>query len=95
MNKYFHQEGGERGDREEKVIGPGRLDLEEGSGEPVVGVEIPEITKRDKRKQWTRTGDNSLTYGCNGDLRVALADYISWSLKNPRKRKRIGKKRPC
>jgi hypothetical protein len=55
MNKYyFHQEGGERGDREEKFIGPGRLDLE-GSGEPVVGVEIPGITKRDKRKQWTRT----------------------------------------
>ena len=27
-----------------------------------------------------------LTYGCNGDLRVALADYISWSLKKPRKR---------
>lgn len=51
MNKYyFHQEGGERGDREEKFIGSGRLDLE-GSGEPVVGVEIPGITKRDKRKQ--------------------------------------------
>ncbi len=34
MNKYFHQEGGERGDREEKFIGPDKLDIE-GSGEPV------------------------------------------------------------
>ena len=51
MNKYFHQEGGERGDREGKFIGPEELDIE-GSGEPVVvRVEIPKITKRDKRKQ--------------------------------------------
>jgi hypothetical protein len=49
MNIYFHQEGGERGDREEKFIGPERLDIE-GSGESVARVEIPEITKRDKRK---------------------------------------------
>jgi hypothetical protein len=32
MNEYFHQEGGERGESEEKFIGTNRLDIE-GSGE--------------------------------------------------------------
>jgi hypothetical protein len=32
MNEYFHQEGGERGESEEKLIGSDRLDIE-GSGE--------------------------------------------------------------
>jgi hypothetical protein len=47
MNEYFHQEGGERGGSEEKFIGADRLDIE-GSGEQTTGVEIHEITKRDK-----------------------------------------------
>ena len=53
MNEYFHQEGGEKGGREEKFIRPDKLDIE-GSGEPVVRVEIPEITKRDKRNNGRR-----------------------------------------
>jgi len=50
MNKYFHQEGGERGESEEKLIESDSLDVE-GSGEQPSWVEIHKITKRGKNNQ--------------------------------------------
>jgi hypothetical protein len=51
MNEYFHQEGGERGESEEKLIGSDSLDIEGSGGTARLESRSIKITKRDKCNQ--------------------------------------------
>lgn len=51
MNEYFHQEGGERGESEEKFIGSDRLDIRGVRRTAQLESRSIKITKRDKCNQ--------------------------------------------